>query len=224
MTELTTMYWIAFGDVHESTDVLDSIPGLAGAEGVIITGDLTNVGTREVADRVLGRISAMNPRILAQPGNMDTEAVQSYLKERDIDIHLRVREIAPDLGLMGVGLSSPTPFGTPGEVEESVLGKWLEETYLQAKTFKQLIVAIHEPPYGTRLDMLGNGQHVGSRLVRDFIERVQPAAVITGHIHESVGCDHIGRTPVFNPGMLAGGRYVRLEYRECLLTATLMSV
>ncbi len=41
------MYWIAFGDIHESTVMLESIPELADAEAVIITGDITN---REVVN------------------------------------------------------------------------------------------------------------------------------------------------------------------------------
>lgn len=218
------MYWIAFGDIHESIDVLEAIPGLAGAEGVIITGDITNRGSREAADRVISAVAAINPRILAQPGNMDTDIVQAYLRERDVDIHLKVRELAPGLGLMGVGLSTPTPFGTPGEVPEETIERWLYETFGAADAFESLVVAIHEPPHGTTLDLIGGGQHVGSPAVRAFIEEVQPAVVLTGHIHEASGVDMIGRTPVINPGMLAGGGYIRIELNDGQVTAELMSV
>lgn len=218
------MYWIAFGDVHESTAMVDSIPGLSEAEGVIITGDITNRGSRDTASRVIEAVAKVNPRILAQPGNMDTETVQSFLSERDMDIHLRARELAPGLGLMGVGLSSPTPFGTPGEVPETTLVKWLDETHALAAGFETLICAIHEPPYGSKLDRLGGGQHVGSEGVRQFIERAQPALVLTGHIHESSGTDVIGGTTVINPGMLADGGYVRIKFNGGKLTAELKSV
>ena len=215
------MYWIAFGDIHESTDRLDAIPGLAGADGVIITGDLTNRGGREAGARVIDAVARINPRVLAQPGNMDTDGVSALLRDRDMDIHLRVRELAPGLGLMGVGLSTPTPFGTPGEISESTLVRWLDETHALADGFDQLICAIHEPPHGVTVDRLSNGQHVGSPGVRAFLERVRPALAITGHIHESAGTDHVGDTPVINPGMLAHGGFVRIDFNEGKLTASL---
>lgn len=218
------MYWIAFGDIHESTGVLGSIPGLALADGVIITGDLTNRGGREAGERVLDAVAAVNPKILAQPGNMDTDAVHQVLRERGADIHLQVRELAPGLGLMGVGFSTPTPFGTPGEVAEQTLGDWLDEVAEEAQRFDKLVAVVHEPPRGTVVDRLSNGQHVGSPSVRLFIERVQPDVFISGHIHESMGEDRIGNTPVFNPGMLAGGGFVRIDYDNGELSAELMSV
>lgn len=218
------MYWIAFGDVHESIEILDSIPGLNEAEGVIVTGDLTNRGSREAADKVISAVETINPRVFAQPGNMDTDTVQAYLQEKDFDIHLKVREVAPGIGLMGVGMSTPTPFGTPSEVPDATISQWLDETFAKAESFDKLIVAVHEPPQNTKADMLGNGQHVGSPSVRKFIERVQPALVLTGHIHESKGVDVIGNTPVINPGMLAGGGYVRIDLVDGEIKAELTSV
>lgn len=218
------MYFIAFGDVHESTGLISAIPGLAEADGVIITGDITNRGSFEAVDRVYQAVAAVNPRIYAQPGNMDTDNVQTYLAQQDADIHLRVRELAPGLGLMGIGLSTPTPFGTPGEVSEATIARWLDETHRLAEGFDQLICAIHEPPINTNLDMLGNGQHVGSPGVRAFIERVQPALVVTGHIHEATGTDQIGSTPVVNPGMLAGGGFVRIDFDGRTVTAELARI
>jgi len=218
------MYWIAFGDIHESTALLGAIPDLPEADGAIITGDITNRGSEKAAREVIEAVAAINPNILAQPGNMDTDEVQAYLKEGDMDIHLRVRELAPGLGLMGVGLSTPTPFGTPGEVSERRIGRWLEETYAKADGFYQLICIIHEPPFESEVDLIGNGQHVGSPSVRAFIEKVQPALVVTGHIHESTGVDMIGKTPVMNPGMLAGGGYVRIDFDGNEVSAAIKSV
>ena len=218
------MHFIAFGGVHESIGLIPAIPGLAEAEGVIITGDITNRGDLAAVDRVYRAVAEVNPRILAQPGNMDTDVVQTFLADRDADIHRRVRELAPGLGLLGVGMSTPTPFGTPSEVPEETLVRWLDQTHGQGQPFTHLICAIHEPPADTVLDRLGNGQHVGSPGVRAFIERVRPALVLTGHIHEATGEDRIGDTPVLNPGMLAGGGYVRIDYDGRNLTAELKRV
>lgn len=218
------MFWIAFGDVHESTSVLAEIPDLEDAEAVIITGDLTNNGNRTAAGYVVGSVENINKKVLAQPGNMDTVAVGEYLTERDMNLHLQVRELASGLGIMGVGMSTITPFNTPGEVPEDTLVAWLNETFEAAREFDKLIVVVHEPPEGTKLDVIGTGEHVGSPGVREFIERVQPDLVITGHIHEARAEEKIGDTPVINPGMLAGGGYVRIDYNDGELTAELKSV
>lgn len=218
------MHWIAFGDIHENTSVLASIPDLADADAVIVTGDVTNRGSREAARRVISAVAAVNSRIYAQPGNMDTDVVQGYLCEHGMDLHRRVRELTDDVALVGVGLSTPTPFGTPSEVPEATLAAWLDEAAEAVAGYEHVIAAIHEPPADSALDMVGGGQHVGSPAVRAFIERVQPAVAVTGHIHESVGVERMGRTTVVNPGMLAGGGYVRIDFVDGVLTAELKSV
>ena len=70
---------------------------------------------------------------------------------------------------------------------------------------------MHQPPKDTCCDIVSAGFHVGSPLLRQFIEQVQPLIVVTGHIHESAGIDHIGRTVVVNPGSLAEGKYAVVE-------------
>jgi len=43
-------------------------------------------------------------------------------------------------------------------------------------------------------------EHVGSKAVREVIERYQPLLGLFGHIHESHGFDYLGRTLCLNPG------------------------
>ncbi|WP_419785804.1 metallophosphoesterase [Pseudodesulfovibrio sp.] len=218
------MYWIAFGDIHEATGAVASIPGLAEAEGVIITGDLTNRGGRPEGERVLDAVAAVNPRILALPGNMDTEAVQAVMRDRGVDLHLKASELAPGLGCIGIGLSTPTPFGTPGEVPEETLAGWLDDMAAKVPEFEHVILAIHQPPLDSSLDRVSNGMHVGSPAVRRFIEQVGPDVVVTGHIHESRAVETIGQSLVVNPGALADGGYVRIEFEGGALSAKLLGV
>lgn len=63
----------------------------------------------------------------------------------------------------------------------------------------------HSPPRDTNCDLTGHGSHVGSRALRRFAERHRPAAILSGHIHESPRLsssyrDTIGDTVVVNPG------------------------
>ena len=76
----------------------------------------------------------------------------------------------------------------------------------------------------TTTDLLPGGQHVGSRSVRDFIERVQPEVCLTGHIHEAVSRDTIGRTQVLNPGMLSLGGYVHISLTGGRLAAEIRHI
>ena len=76
---------------------------------------------------------------------------------------------------------------------------------LPAFTPDHAIGVIHCPPYGTRCDVLFNREHIGSRALRNWIERHQPILALHGHIHESPNmsgafADRVGRTVVVNPG------------------------
>uniref|UniRef100_A0A7C4AGN7 Serine/threonine protein phosphatase n=1 Tax=Fundidesulfovibrio putealis TaxID=270496 RepID=A0A7C4AGN7_9BACT len=207
-----TPYWIVIGDVHGHTAPLERIPELAGASGVIISGDLTVHGAVPAAQGVIRAVTARNPRVLAQIGNMDQPAVQAWLDREGMGIHTRALELAPGLGLMGVGWSTPTPFGTPSETSEEQIARWLDDTHRQAAGFEHLILVSHTPPVDTVVDRTGSGMHVGSRAVRRFIERVQPDLCLTGHIHEARGADTLGRTLVVNPGELAAGGYAVVTF------------
>lgn len=227
------MYWIAVGDVHESTGMLGAIPGVHGAEGLILSGDLTNRGREDRAARVLESAQAANPRVLAQMGNMDHAEVGGLLSRLGLNIHRQARLLAPGLVLMGVGWSTPTPFATPSEVPEAELTRWIAETRQLAQDVAarecaacpcRLVAVIHTPPANTALDRTSSGAHVGSPGVRAFIEEARPEVVICGHIHESVGEERLGPTHILNPGLLAEGGYVRLSLTDGHVRASLERV
>jgi Icc-related predicted phosphoesterase len=69
----------------------------------------------------------------------------------------------------------------------------------------------HAPPEDTACDRLRSGEHVGSTVIRAFVEREQPDLVLCGHIHESRGVDEIGRTRIANPGPVFSGHYAVVD-------------
>lgn len=74
------------------------------------------------------------------------------------------------------------------------------------------VYVTHSPPWGTSLDRLYDGRPVGSRAIRDFIERRRPPLTLHGHVHESAGVDRIGGTVSVNPGDSLGAlRAVRVD-------------
>jgi len=219
------MNWIVVGDMHESTDMFERIPGVGAAEALIISGDLTTRGGPRQVDAVIKAALRANPRVLAQLGNMDQPDVTAHLAAKGINIHREARLLAPGLALMGVGWSTPTPFGTPSETSEAGLAAWLAETHVKAKGLAgsdgSVLAIIHNAPHGTCLDRLPNGAHVGSTAVRTFLETAQPAVCVCGHIHESRGEERLGRCHVLNPGALPSGGFVRVSLTEGALAACL---
>ncbi|MEE8551836.1 MAG: metallophosphoesterase [Desulfobacterales bacterium] len=214
-------FWIGFGDIHEDLSLLGEIPNLSAADGVIISGDITNRGDTRRASELLDEVFRINSNIYAQIGNMDQPEVTSYLDEKDWNIHARGKLLAEDIGIMGVGYSTPTPFMTPSEVSDDKLAQWLNEGYEQVKHLMKLILVAHDPPFGSKAAQLPSGENVGNRSVLEFIQRVQPDICLTGHIHEAESEDFIGRTKILNPGMLCMGGYVLIRLQEGKLAADL---
>lgn len=67
------------------------------------------------------------------------------------------------------------------------------------------IYVTHTPPFGTKLDVMYDGGHIGSRALREFLLREQPPLSLHGHIHaspERTGSivDRLNRTVCVNPG------------------------
>jgi Icc-related predicted phosphoesterase len=214
-------FWIGFGDIHEDLSLLGDIPNISAADGVIISGDITNRGDTRRASELLDEVFRINSNIYAQIGNMDRPEVTSYLDEKGWNIHARGKQLAEDIGIMGVGYSTPTPFMTPSEVSDDKLAQWLNEGYEQVKHLIKLILVAHDPPFGSKAAQLPSGENVGNRSVLEFIQRVQPDICLTGHIHEAASEDFIGRTKILNPGMLCMGGYVLIRLQEGKLAADL---
>ncbi len=213
--------WIAIGDIHDDTSRLAEIPELEHADGVIITGDMTNFGGVKEAQIVLLSIQKHNERIYAQIGNMDFMEINDWLMEKDWNLHAEVHELAPNVSIFGVGASTTTPFNTPSEFPESRYAEWLEQCWAKAKKWDKTVLISHNPPNNTLCDVIGSGVHVGSTAVREFIDAHQPDICICGHIHESRNTDRIGNTIVINPGDFSAGGYVVLRYSGGELTAEL---
>lgn len=207
-------FWICIGDIHDEIARLKDIPELAQARGVIISGDLTMAKGIPAARRVIDAVAAINPVIYAQIGNMDKPEVTDFLQEQGCNIHRSFAELTSNVVIMGVGTSSITPFNTVSETPDDTLGEWLDETYAKTVQYDATVVVVHDAPYDTNCDDLGNGVHVGSKAIRAFIEKAQPQLVLCGHIHEARSVDSIGKTTVINTGMLSDGGYAKITIKD----------
>lgn len=213
---------IAFGDIHMDPGAVESIPSIHSADLVIITGDITNYGNANAAEKMISRLLSINRNLLGVAGNLDKPDVARYLEENELSLHGSGR-IFGKLGLMGLGGSNYTPFKTPYEFSEQELAAFLAAGLSRIQGAGDFILVSHTPPFRTQTDRLANGSHVGSTAVRTFIEQQQPALCLTGHIHESAGEDVIGRTRVLNPGMLKHGGYIEVILEKDTIKAALCS-
>jgi Icc-related predicted phosphoesterase len=211
---------IVFGDIHENIGNIAEIDDIANASCVIIAGDLTNVGGVERAKKVIDYIKLFNPYVYAQAGNFDRKEVETYLIEKGISLHCN-GFIKENIGIFGVGGSNRTPFDTPNEFDENEIASFIMQGYRKVKDAPLKLFVSHAPPYNTSVDIVADGQHVGSLAVREFIKNYQPDVCITGHIHEGKGEDKIGQTVVINPGMFKNGGYVEVFEEKGFLKAIL---
>lgn len=190
--------FVAFPDIHDRPKLIKKIRHvIADVDVVLLPGDMTN-GNVENLHTILDMITTYNEQIYAVCGNMDTVQMNMWLSREAISIH-RKSVILDDLAIIGCG--GALPFYGKYVFSEDELAGFLEDSLVGVPESMPKIMVCHQPPYGTKLDMPSKHQeHVGSKAVRAFIERVQPLICFTGHMHECVTIDQIGNTQIINPG------------------------
>ena len=130
--------------------------------------------------------------------------------------------------MMSSGWANPTPWHTYREAPEEELAKRMEPMISQIKDMSRAIFNFHPPPYGSSIDEApaldaelrpkhgGRAlEHVGSKAVREAIDKHQPMLSLHGHIHEGKGITRIGKTLAINPGS---------AYEEGLLLAAIIEL
>jgi len=214
------MKLIAITDIHGSIASVNALgPVLTQADLVLMAGDFTTFGSLADARAVLDALRAYNQNLLAVHGNCDPPGVAGTDVLGDHSLHGRGCERG-GIAFIGQGGSLPCPGRTPNEFSEMELADLLALGYRQVDADLPLVVVAHQPPKDSVGDRIANGMHVGSRAVRDFIERHRPLLCVTGHIHESAGTGQIGDTVVMNPGPLSAGNYAVAEIRNGTLHST----
>jgi Icc-related predicted phosphoesterase len=207
---------VAIPDLHGSTLGIDRIGAdLTEADVVILAGDLTNFGREPEARRIVDTVKRYNKNVYAVQGNCDFPEVHTYLEREGLSLHRKSVDINR-LVLLGIGGSLVCPGNTPTEFSEEEFESFLDEASHGLEIDTPKILISHQPPINTKVDLVQSGDHVGSASVREFIEKFQPFLCISGHIHESVGIDEIGKTKLINSGPLRNGKYAYAEIGDRL--------
>jgi Icc-related predicted phosphoesterase len=107
----------------------------------------------------------------------------------------------------------------------------IEEDLKKFKVSEKSIVSCHMPPNGLSLDVCSDGSRVGSKSVREWIEKNQNSIclVLCGHIHESYNVStiwktNIGQTLVVQPGQLSRTRFVVFDIENQSIKTRLVEV
>jgi Icc-related predicted phosphoesterase len=175
-------------------------------------------------------------RVILSPGNDDKLSIDDIIREEMANIpnlifgEEEVVRLDEDSEILCFGWSNPTPFDSPRECSEEELEERLEKVAQQVEDPDTAVFCIHVPPYDAIIDYapkitddlrydMRRGHiemiPVGSTAVRKIIEKYQPLLGLHGHIHESPGFVHIGRTQCLNPGS---------EYTEGILKGYLVEI
>lgn len=162
------------------------------------------------------RLRGTGVRCFIMPGNDDEFDIDEALAHSDVVVNPDGRVLQVDgYQLLSLSWANPTPWNSPRELPEEELAARLTRLAQELDPGTPAIFNLHCPPYNSTLDrapqlredlsvvMVGgqpNMVPVGSRAVREAIERYQPVLSLHGHIHESRGAVRIGRTLCINPG------------------------
>lgn len=206
-----------FSDGHGKLENLAAVRDIIeGTDLVLFAGDFTKFNKPDTGEPYFQLLADCKKPMFSVLGNCDYPELLQLTKQNKCSVDGCVKNFG-DLFITGSGGGSKFTGTTPYERTDEELRSDLAaaEKKLQAGEIKanRLIVMTHNPPFDTKLDKVPMA-HVGSKLLRSFTETYEPLLHISGHIHESVGVDKIGKTVLVNPGSLADGRYAICELIE----------
>lgn len=178
------------------------------------------------------RLRGLPVKCFISPGNDDLFELDPILQRSDVVIYPegQVVDLDGEHTMISCGYANMTPWRCPRDVEDEELRARLEAMIAQVPDPSRCVFNLHAPPYDSTLDIapqvdadlrpvLVAGQPqmipVGSRAVREMIEKYQPVVGLHGHIHESRGATRLGRTVCLNPGS---------EYSEGILRGVLVNL
>jgi Icc-related predicted phosphoesterase len=168
----------------------------------------------DLADK---KLDGTDMKIYCCPGNDDMDEVDAIVRSsrRVILAEGQVTPLDSVHEMIASGWSNRTPWDTHREEGEEQLKLRYEAMISQLKDTRNAVFNIHVPPYKSGLDeapeldkdlrpvLAGNSMiPVGSKALREAIEKVQPLLSLHGHIHEGRGTTRIGKTLCINPGSM----------------------
>jgi len=180
---------LAAADIHGAqyrlNIILDNIEKYS-PDLVVICGDITQFGPGEIATNFLNQIPV---ETLAVPGNIDTPDVGKAIDEskaENIDLKRIVKDKISFVGMGGETISL-TNLISDNKDKKSINEIIDEET----------ILVTHVPPYKLQ-DKVYVGRHIGSKELKNLVEKYHPRLVLCGHVHEDPGFTRFQNSLIVN--------------------------
>jgi Icc-related predicted phosphoesterase len=186
-------------------------------------------GVQRWMDLAAEKLAGSGVRCFVCPGNDDEFEVDDVVrKAKGVELgEGKLIEIS-GFTMISSGWSNPTPWNTHREESEEKLAERIDAMATQVNDPAHAIFNLHCPPYRSGLDeapaidadlkLMHGGRAlrpVGSKAVREAIDRYQPLLSLHGHIHESKGAVTLGKTLSINPGS---------SYEEGVLMAAVINL
>lgn len=185
---------LAFSDLHHARAKAALLVQASGdADLVIGAGDFAN--HRQDIPQALNLLAGIAGPMVVVPGNNESDAeLRDASHAGTVVLHGQAAEI-DGVKIFGIGAGVPvTPWDWSFDLTEEAAAALL------APCETADILITHSPPKGV-VDEPRPGLSLGSTAVYDAIERIQPALVLCGHIHECWGQEgRIGNSRVVNLG------------------------
>ena len=204
---------LALTDIHGAYGIATEIIRRESPDVVIIGGDLTTVGSIKEAEQAVQSFKNLSEYVMCVAGNMDLPQHDDLFVRLNASINGR-GVIINSVGFFGVSGAPHSHLHTPYEISEEEIFQRSLSGYKEVKNCARTIFVPHAPPYGTRLDIIHTGIHVGSTAIREFVEDAQPTVVVCGHIHEARGQDQINNSLIVNCGMASRGYFSIIDMQQ----------
>jgi hypothetical protein len=205
------MRLVIISDLHSKVEHVGALRAACiGADALIICGDFTTFGDQAQVQSVADAVRVEGLPCYFVTGNCDAMPPDGTLDGCQ-NLHGRAVRFG-DWVMAGICGSLPCPSHTPREFQEAFYARLLDQVKEACGSrTDRLILVSHQPPFGTAADQVPGGRHVGCQALRSFIDEVQPACCLTGHIHEAASRTRVGRTVLLNPGPFAQGKMAVLD-------------
>lgn len=209
------MKLLIMSDIHGQ--FCDFAPSsLPEADAVLISGDITNLGMRRMAEVALAEqwmteLAARYSHVLYVLGNHDLSLTNAYFErvgptvqnivQRTVTVEAHSETNGRLYHFVGADLSPCFDLPDLARTWERMTADVdMDAAYFDALPTTTDVVVSHCPPFGL-LDEFRNpgiGHHLGSPGLRRYIEKNQPRLVVCGHIHEGSGEAMLGDTWIIN--------------------------
>jgi Icc-related predicted phosphoesterase len=186
---------LAVVDTHGSRKAMGEIRKKAKKADIILCcGDITVFGIEQ--NKILKEWDELGKDVLMLHGNHELETELRHQCESSKNIKFMHRALLRKnksvfLGYGGGGFA----------IRDERFERWMRIVEKKIKKDDKIVLMLHGPPYGTRIDELTKGTYCGNKSYTKWIKKIKPHLVVCGHIHENFEKkDKIGKTLIVNPG------------------------